>query len=532
MSDEGNAYRERRLIHVNEKLCIMSLGILMTGLAHGATESGLSEDCRWYPVEDGLSSQQIQKCLPVKSEEDEHSHPMSEHEDLRPVETGAENESVLQNYAMPAVDDRPSSVADDDEANAGAPATGVVKAYIDASDVDEVDGDELDIEDAESDELDAADEDEEFADQDIDGVEVDEQGVSYNTEGLVPQQVSADRSLLEMSSSTTGSDDTELFNIDIETAEGVEDNVPSADEKDLFGIGSAFMKSSDDYDARTDSFSYRNNRREWFWPWQEASVRGLDWGVDVSRTAGDAGATEFDARHVQGMLGGYLSKGTYLQAQLGRHGLETDHLGDRNITSRHAAAMFGLKQNFSVQLETGRDFIYADGSVIGGITKQLTASEHSVSFRWRPYLRLRFQGQSGYREHEEDNNEARFADVSALYGIHPGWPWVWIGVGGKQLNYQREVSDYWSPDLYKAYGLRFESSFPLLKRLTGSAAANLDRLDEDGSRGNGYDIKAGLQYRLFGQLYGRVELQKSKSIQQDSTWTSDNVSFSLSGPLF
>jgi hypothetical protein len=109
---------------------------------------------------------------------------------------------------------------------------------------------------------------------------------------------------------------------------------------------------------------------------------------------------------------------------------------------------------------------------------------------------------------------------------------VWAGIGAQVLKYDKEVPDYWSPDRFTAYGLRFESSFPVYKRLAGSAAANLNRQSENGTEGYGYDVRGGFQYRLYGQLYARLDMSKSKSIQQSSAWKSDNITFSLSGPLF
>ncbi len=323
----------------------------------------------------------------------------------------------------------------------------------------------------------------------------------------------------------------ELFNSDI--AESAAEEEGSASERDLFVLGFSSLSTTDDFDARTASLSYRNHRREWFWPWQEATIDTLDWGLDVEYTNGEISPIEFESYHVQGTLGAYLTQGTYFEAQVGRHNLQTD-LGDRTVTSRHLTARFGVKSDFSARLETSRDFIYPDGAVPGGITEKLTALEHSASFRWRAHNRLRILGQGRYRDYDKfnDENVSKQTEINILYGLYPSWPWVWAGVGAQRLTYDRQVPAYWSPEEFIAYGLRFDSSFPLGKRLSGSAAANLDKLDEDGSEGTGYYLQAGLQYRLYGELYARLDVVQSKSIQRSSTWTSDSVFFHLGGPLF
>jgi hypothetical protein len=332
------------------------------------------------------------------------------------------------------------------------------------------------------------------------------------------------------SSAVAPQESTELFISDIETAESVEGEERPESNRDLFNLGLSTQHTTDDFFIRTYSLSYRNHRREWFWPWQEATTHSLDWGLDMDRSRGEIGPTEFQSLHLQGTLGSYLTPGTYLQAQFGRHTLETD-VGDRTINSNSVTAMFGLGRDFSAQLETSRDFLYPEGAVPAGITVQLTARDYTASFRWRPHKRLRILGKGGYTDYD-DNNSSQQGELTALYGISPDWPWVWAGVGVQRLNYDQQVSNYWSPNEFTAYGLRFDSSFPWGERLTGIVAANLDKLDEDGSKGTGYYLQAGLQYRLDGQLYARLDLTQSKSIQRASTWSSDNVFFSLSGPLF
>jgi hypothetical protein len=524
MNDKGSINRDRVFIPVSERLLMVSLGLLMTGLAQGATENILAEDCRTLSGGKGISSEQGVKCAPVGSE-DEAGDKSSLYQDLRPgapgsgvtavtaEQPGQDGDSKSGESAGatkvkskgPSADDikRRTAIVDDPASEAA--RSGKAKRILDkpaaATDVE-----------AEASE----------------GTATDKTDDAQSDENLA-----ADGSALQLDSATADPEDTELFNVDIETAESAEDELPSAAERDIFNLGYATNRTSDDYVAHTYSFSYRNNRREWFWPWQEAASRGIDWGLDVERTKGDAGASEFTAVHGQGTLGFYLTKGSYLQAQVGRHKLETDS-SDRSITSRHVTAMFGLNRSFSLQLETGRDFIYTGGSVTGGITRQLTSLDHTASFRWRPETRLRIQGQGGYRKYDETNEEniARHADISALYGVSTGWPWVWAGIGAKTLKYDEEVVDYWSPDRFTAYGLRFESSFPVYKRLAASASANLNRQSENSVAGYGYDVSGGFQYRLYGNLYARLDMSKSKSIQQSSTWKSDNITFSLSGPLF
>lgn len=428
MKDKENVRREHLFVPMNERILILSLGLLLTSLAHGVTENGLGEDCRTASQSKDASSQSQEalNCAQMNPESGEKAT------DAKTTATG---------------------VTDDSAGRA-------------------------------------------------------------DSSTVTPQQ------------------STELFISDIETPESAEGEKRPVSDRDLFSLGASSQHNSDDFDAVTYSLSYRNRRREWFWPWQEATSHGIDWGLDVDRSLGDLDHTDFRSVHVQGTLGTYLTSGVYLQAQVGQHDLQTD-VGDRTTDSNRVTAMLGLGRDFSFQLETARDFIYPEGAVPGGITEQLTARDSSASLRWRPHQRLRILAQGVYRQYDDDDeNISQQANLNILYGISPSWPWVWAGVGAQGLRYDKQVSAYWSPEEFTAYGLRFDSSFPLGERLSGTAAANLDKLDEDGSRGTGYFLQAGLQYRLYGELYARLSLTQSKSIQRTSTWSSNAGFFWLSGPLF
>lgn len=512
MYDRGNRYRSGGP-RVRETRLVLTLGLLMAGWSQVAPASELGEDCRAQ-----AASSQTLRCAPVDAGSQSTGGSGALREDWRrPGQPSAP--AATADSAVPTDAAGPEEAAADEAAVSGSTApettvTGKPASGKPASGKPASGGGAAGVA--------AAGE----------GSNPGGDTAGQGDETLAADGVAAPPDIYTVAPAQG----TEVFNIDIETAESVAGLVPPASERDLFSLEVASNENSDDYDARTYSLSYRNQRRPWFWPWQEATTRGLDWGLDVDHTKGDVGPTTFESLHVQGTLGTYLTAGTYLQARLGRHVLETDQ-GDRTLTSHRATAMFGLNRSLGLQLETARDFIYAGGSVTGGINQQLAAVDHAASVRWRPHQRLRIQVQGRYREHESDNTEnvenvGRQAAISAMYGISPGWPWVWAGVGAEQLRYDRQEPAYWSPERYTAYGLRFESSFPVFARLSGSAAANLNRQSENGADGTGYYLKAGLQYRLYGQLYARLDVSRSKNLQQSSDWSSEAVVFSLSGPLF
>jgi hypothetical protein len=504
MNTKRSKRRDGLSLAGTQRLLLLSLGLLLSGLAHGQAAEDVAKDCRPATQEqtrqegqgpaadcnkpaqeNGIIQRMVSLLLPLLSAQSTAENPPAQDSgsDAQADEAQTTDDktdtSSSQESATPSADEQSGATQDDteqstttqgtDEATTGAQDTGP------AADPPATDG----------------------AGGEMDG------------SAVAPQQT------------------TELFIGEVETPETDQGVVES--ERDLFNLGITSQSNDDDFDSRTFSLSYRNHRRGWFWPWQEAASSGPDWGLNLDRTRGTYGQTEFRSVHVQATLGTYLNAESYIQAQAGQHALQTD-LGDRTITSHSLSAIFGEGRDFGLQLEASRDFIYPEGAVPGGIAQQMTARDYTGSVRWRPAYRWRLLGQGNRREYDDENNSHQ-GTMSILYGVSPEWPWIWAGVGAQYLSFKRQVADYWSPKRFTAYGLRFDSSFPITQRLTGTAAANLDKLDEDGSTGTGYYLQAGVQYRLHGELYARLDLTGSKSIQRTTTWSSNSIIFWLSSPL-
>lgn len=301
-------------------------------------------------------------------------------------------------------------------------------------------------------------------------------------------------------------------------------------ENGLFRTGVVADRTSDVFDRHELFFDYRNHRREFFWPWEEAETHDLDWGVNARRMRGSTITDRFDGTRVLGTLGKRFSPAVYLETSAGGHQLRVHGQGEKTLTIYSASAYLKPIDALSVHLETDKDFVYQEDVLPAGISAKLDARTTRLGLTWRPVNRLRILGQSRYRTFS-DNNASHHNIFSALYGISPDWPWIWAGVGGEELEFDDQKTSYWSPKKFTAYGPRLDSSFPITQRLNGSAAINLDRLNEDGSHGNGGYFALGLEVRVSRTLYLKLDASHIKSVQRGSSWTGDTYSLSLAGAL-
>ena len=300
------------------------------------------------------------------------------------------------------------------------------------------------------------------------------------------------------------------------------------EKKDLMSLSVDFNETSDNFDRRTAAFDYRSQRRELFWPWVEAATSRWDWGMKLAHVDGTVDVGDFSGQIVEGMIGGRPTPASYIEARLGRHRLNSDvsHGADSTL-SYSLAASWKIVPSFSVYAQTADDFIYHHSLQSKAISDALTAETSVLRLQWRPRPDIRL-GAGASRAEFSDSNVKRQYNFSALYGISPGWPWIWAGVAMETLSYDEEIDGYWSPSDFDAYGLQFESSFPINDRLSAVASATLNRNKENNqSWETGGHITIGTDYVISGKYHLRFNFNKLRS----PTWSENTFKLSLSGPL-
>ncbi len=299
---------------------------------------------------------------------------------------------------------------------------------------------------------------------------------------------------------------------------------------DLFQAGFMVDETDDDFARDEWFFTYRNHRRASAWPWQESDAQSLDWGLDVRYDNGELGDTRFEGRRIAGMLGKRFSSAVHAELWLGIHRLETDDAED-DVTIYAAALQMTPGDTLDIRLETSRDFLYRDVFVPAGIDDLLAGRTHRLTATWRALPRVRAVADVAFRSLDDDNDGLHGA-ASLLYGISPAWPWIWLGIGAEWVSYDEQRPDYWSPDDFRSYGVRFQASFPIGPSFEASFAGNIDRIEEnDAGHGEGQYFDAGLTYHLTPTLRLRLNSLRINSLQRGERWSQTTHFLSLAGPL-
>ena len=307
---------------------------------------------------------------------------------------------------------------------------------------------------------------------------------------------------------------------------------------DLFGAGPGFFSTSDDYHHFEYLADYRNHRRDFHWPYQEAKTHATDWGINSVAHSGAMGPETFRALAVSGSLGKRSASGHYLEGRLGVHGLGGDTSTGEISTEERIIPTYGIKgilmlnEQVELGLDAGYGFVYPAGFQPEGITSGLTAHTLESTLSWLIIPRLQLSGQSALKR-LSDANTMYQGDFSILYGLSPDWPWIWAGVGAYYTGFERQTIEYWSPSRHVSYGPRFTSSFPLGKRWSGWAAANVSVVSEDSlSSGMGDYVSLGLDYQLSRGTRIKLGFNRLDSVHDRAHYYENSVYLSLHRPLF
>jgi len=303
-----------------------------------------------------------------------------------------------------------------------------------------------------------------------------------------------------------------------------------ANARDLYTIGAEDSSTSDDIDLTTFEISYINNQREHLWPYNESADSDWDFGFALHRYNGKANGTDFTGYQLEAVLGWRYSSSTYFGGKIGDHNLDVQSLDQQeDRTTYDFSALVGLADSFSINLGAADDYVYQFGLQPAGAREFLHAERWQAGFELRPIETVRVIGSGSLWELSDANNRHE-GSIKMIYGISPGWPWIWAGVSYEQLGYDVKKPDYWTPEKFRSLGFEFESSFPLTENISGALSASISRIKEDNfPEGNGDSIFAGIDYKVIDDLTLRVGASRIHSKQESSSWSEEAYRLSLNG---
>lgn len=173
---------------------------------------------------------------------------------------------------------------------------------------------------------------------------------------------------------------------------------------------------------------------------------------------------------------------------------------------------------FSEQLQTP----YTLTELLRGSAVELGGS-YAISERWRTTFSVK-------EFHYNDSNSRRDQDAALFYGIAPGDPWIWAGLGVSHMTNSNDELPYWVPKEFWVIGPRFDIAFTFWDKYFFATGLNLNYFnDVRAGTGTGYYSFSKLKRKMSSSLDLVFTAESIQSEQQGNFWKSSGVGIGLQG---
>ncbi len=302
-------------------------------------------------------------------------------------------------------------------------------------------------------------------------------------------------------------------------------DTPSA----LYDMESEFYSDSNDLSVQQHAFSYRQGVDIFHYKHEQQKQGDNLWGLHVRRSiVRQSNAADYRGSDIKASFARKFNDKLSVAGSIGR-----SELSNGVQQAKKAITLYGLKarvkltDEVEVQAHHSRDLLFNEALVEDDNGRLIDGKTSDIALFWRPHKKIRVQGATNYRSLSDDNSAKR-TSAALLYGISPGWPWIWAGVSAEMLSYEQNKNSYWTPEKYTSYGVLVDSSFPVNDTLSLSMGANVNRNKEDDNpAGTGYSISAGADWTVRENVDIKMKGSLLESTQETSTWNQDQLSLSV-----
>lgn len=280
-------------------------------------------------------------------------------------------------------------------------------------------------------------------------------------------------------------------------------------------------------------FLFEGPRTNLAWPHPNESPQSvglLDWNASLDLFTGDTRLDRYHSEKLSLLPSRKWNENLITYAGVGIHRLNLQKVTTHLVTHEVGAEWVPSLGEW-LGLSTRRDYLLSQFTQPGAVRERTQAQW--TRFQWQRKWLSRIRSQILLTHTAFSNaNSRREGDMSVLYGILPGDPWLWLGWGAYLFRTDRVSAEYWSPTRFWATGPRLEASTTLPNDWILAGGLNLNRLREEEFRiGWGYYGVASL--RTAPRDRRRLELTYIRNIssQLGNTWVFDQYQISAVLPL-
>lgn len=258
------------------------------------------------------------------------------------------------------------------------------------------------------------------------------------------------------------------------------------------------------------------------------------WSVDASKNSIDQDTDDdYKGYSIGGTVGTRVNDIFSAEIGLGSDNMENQRTGkNESLTRYQLKGKARVNEQVNIQASHKRHYLFDHGIVQGDDGKLVHGDTTDLNVNWRVHEKLRASGGINNRDLSDGNGSQKVAG-SLMYGISPGWPWIWAGVKAEKLEYDQDKNSYWTPEEFTSYGLTAESSFAINEALNMNLGANLSRNKEDSNpSGTGYSVSAGADWKVADNISLNAKGYLLESTQESSEWKQDGINLSVNMKSF
>ena len=312
------------------------------------------------------------------------------------------------------------------------------------------------------------------------------------------------------------------------TSSPSEAQVESVPESKWLGLEIENTRTSDELNLNHFSFNYRKHRRNLFFPFSNEKEKSEDVGVAMDYFEGQLSTLKFNSLRILGLLARKSSRNFLIETYLGGQYFKSEQL-ESSMATPGVSIYYQVPQKLLLQSHLDRFYLAQDGFLTGPL------SDGTNAWRWKPsatyFLNERFRFLIRPElDFISDGNKRFYSDFALMYGIS-SWPrWIWVGLGAEYLS-NSITGNYWSPSLFKSYGLRFELNSEISKGFSGIIGLNYNQIQEQENLwGSGHYLNLGLAYGDRNSSNINFSYIHIQSVQSNNEWKSN--SFALNWNYF
>ena len=273
--------------------------------------------------------------------------------------------------------------------------------------------------------------------------------------------------------------------------------------------------------------TYQSNRRDIFWPYDQAANAAIDFGFTFLNADFEKDEMKFDETMFSLAFGKKFSPFLSIDFSLGTHVLDSPFVDSDSVIFIESNLKYQNRFNFHLSLS--KDF-FRQYEILPNESSPLTSTsiELNLSARFDSMFYSSIRGK--YTSISDSNSEKSLA-LSGGYEIEKDLFLFNIGLAAEYRDFKYDAYDYHSPLQEIGFGPELELSVSLYDKLYFGASSSISRnkLQVDGSYSTTHYSTLSLVYGERDEANGSLEYVINDLIDgsPDSQWYSKKMSFSL-----